>query len=575
MFTLAILIGIYSYIIFFLGILGLLYEQYVFWITVIYLILSILIFYNSRLLRSLPTRLQAGPLRGRGYPLLGGVADRPEWVKALKDKIVRLLLCIVCLQILVNLIGALGPELAFDALWYHLTLPKLYLLFHSVSYISGGLFYYSAMPKLTEMLYIPALMFGGETLAKLIHFSFGLLTCFVLYTLSRKFVNPILSLLAVVIFYSNLVVAWESITAYIDLARAFFELLSVYAFVNFYSTQKRKWFILSAVMIGFAIATKVLAIGSLFIFLVLLTYYGWQKKATVKSILSHNFFYAAIAVSIPLPWFIFSFVNTENPFYPFFTKTYAVAASNSLINPIYFVQSLWNLFVHSPDPLSPVYIMFLPLMLVLIIKIGLPPHLNPLPHGEEIKKQNSWMYIYLYATLSLLVWYITPNTGGGRFIVPYLPVYSLLVVSLFTYRFPKWFKKSMVAIILIIAIISIGYRGVANKKYLPVIVGHETKQEFLTNNLNFHFGDFYDTDAYFAKHITSSDKVLLYGFHNLYYVDFPFVDSSYVRSGDRFNYIAVQHGTIPQQFANWKPVYQNQKTGVHLYSLNDKQWVSY
>ena len=29
-------------------------------------------------------------------------------------------------QILVNLIGALGPELGFDALWYHLTEAKLF-----------------------------------------------------------------------------------------------------------------------------------------------------------------------------------------------------------------------------------------------------------------------------------------------------------------------------------------------------------------------------------------------------------------------------------------------------------------
>src|SRR6185437_14950424 len=118
-----------------------------------------------------------------------------------------------------------GPEIGFDALWYHLTLPKLYLGWHQVRHIPGGLLYYSDMPKLTEMLYISGLAILGETGAKLIHFSFGILCCIALYKVGRKFFSPLLSLIAVAIFYSNLVVGWESISAYIDLARTFFNIM--------------------------------------------------------------------------------------------------------------------------------------------------------------------------------------------------------------------------------------------------------------------------------------------------------------------------------------------------------------
>lgn len=574
MFTLAIIIGIYSYLIFFLGILGLLYREYIFWISIIYVVIALTICWLNGFVKLLPTPSSRTPLRSRGYPLSGGVpALQAGWVKAQQNKVFFILVIVLALQVVVNLIGVLGPELAFDALWYHLTLPKLYLLSHTISYIPGGLLYYSAMPKLAEMLYIPALLFGGETFAKLIHFSFGLLTCIVLYKLSRKFFTPVLSLLAVIIFYANLVVDWESITAYIDLTRAFFEVLSIYAFVNFYTTQKRKWFVLSAILLGFAIATKVLAIGSMVILLVLLTYYGFKKKATLLSILSHNIFFALLALTIPLPWFIFSFINTGNPVYPFFTKTYAVTTTSALLNPITFVQSLWNLFVHSPDPLSPIYIMFLPLLVVLIIRSMRFTHLvskAATPPKEEIFK-----LIVLYSVLSLFVWYVTPNTGGGRFIIPYLPIYSLLVVSIFTYDLQKWFKKMLFILIILTAIVSIGYRGVANKRYIPVIFGHETKQEFLTQNLNFNYGDFYDIDNYFVANIKPTDTVLLYGFHNLYYVDFPFIDSSYIRLGDTFTYIATQHVTISQRFASWQVIYQNNTTGVKLYALKRKAWVSY
>jgi hypothetical protein len=119
--------------------------------------------------------------------------------------------------------------------------------------------------------------------------------------------------------------------------------------------------------------------------------------------------------------------------------------------------------------------------------------------------------------------------------------------------------------IIIVMLISFGYRAAANAKYIPFILGHETKNEFLAKHLVFNFGDFADIDWYFAGHIKPSDSVLLYGFHNLFYVDFPFIDNSWVKKGDAFNYIAVQNGSIPERFKHWQLVYRNDKTLVKLY----------
>ena len=129
-----------------------------------------------------------------------------------------------------------------------------------------------------------------------------------------------------------------------------------------------------------------------------------------------------------------------------------------------------------------------------------------------------------------------------------------------------------IGLIIFSALITMFYRSVANAKYIPVILGRETKEKFLTDHLNFSFGDFYDTDGYFQKNITLNNTVLLYGFHNLYYVDFPFIDSSWVKKGDRFDYIAVQNGEIPKRFSYWNLVYYNPKTNVRLYSLGGQKW---
>jgi len=133
-------------------------------------------------------------------------------------------------------------------------------------------------------------------------------------------------------------------------------------------------------------------------------------------------------------------------------------------------------------------------------------------------------------------------------------------------------KKILIGFVVLVSLIAIIYRGVANTKYLPVIFGVESKQAFLTKNLNFGFGDFYDIDDYFKRNIKSRDRVLLYGFHNLYYVDFPFTHESWVKKGEVFTHVAVQNADIPDRFKNWDMLYKNPKTGVSVLKKGEKQW---
>lgn len=529
MFSFALIIGIYSYLIFFLGLAGLLYRDLIVWVTVAFWL--VVVWLNTRSIRG---------MKRMRFP---------------KNKLLSFLGLLLSLQAGVNLIGALGPELAFDALWYHLTLPKLWLINHSIEFIPGGLLYYSAMPKLAETLYAAGLAFGSEITVKVIHWLFGLLTCLALYKLSRKFFTPFISLVAVLIFYANLVVAWESITAYIDLVRAFFEVMTLWAFVNWIEVKKQKWLIWSAMMVGLAITTKLLAVGSLAIFALIMI--GRIKgKRWVKGIRDVGLF-VLIAFVVPMPWLVFSYLNTGNPVYPFFSGIYPISPEPVSITG--FFREIWSGFMQSADPSSPVYMMLLPLILWLFYK------------SRGAFGMTTLRVIGLYALLAIIVWYFTPRTGGGRFLLPYLPAFSLLCAGIIqevltnkkSYGF--FLGKFLLVILISLSVISIGYRFAANSKYLPVIVGIQSKDQFLTENLNFSFGDFYDTDGYFRENIKPTDIVLLYGFHNLYYVDFPFIDSSWVSYGDTFNYIATQNTELPPQYYDWILVYENEQTMVKLY----------
>lgn len=544
MFALALIIGIYAYGIYTLGLLGLLFKQYILLLSVITLLFSIS--YFGKYIQSVKLSLLK-----RKYK---------SFFKKNRSLLIKLLIIAVVLQSVINLLGALGPELSFDALWYHLTLPKIFLEKHTIFHIPGGLLYYSDMPKLTEMLYIPALAFGNEITAKLIHFLFGILILIAIYKFISKHYSFYITLFAIVIFYSNLVVSWESTTAFVDLARAFFELMALWGFMNYLKLKKKIWLVESAIILGLAISSKLLSILSISIFIILLFIYSGKinhkYSEKIKDILVYLFF----SVMVPLPWLLFSYINTGNPFYPFSTNVIKYNQDFSLIfqlfNPLNFVKDIFFLFTKSNDPISPIYLITFPIIVFI---------------WKTMKPESK--IISVYSLLSLIIWYLTPRIGGGRFMLAYLPALSILSAIVINEVKGKSIKNILVCIVILTSFSSIVYRSVANAKFIPYLVGRQTKQEFLAKYLNYSFGGFYDIDGYFKNNIKNTDKVLILGMHNLYYVDFPFIHETWVKSGDEFNFILLQNADLPERFKRWRLIYINDKTRVKLYSFGGQNWI--
>jgi hypothetical protein len=529
MFAIAFLIGLYANCIFLLGLSHLLYGSVLLAFTSLYIAGAIL-FWNK-------------------------FDEKIEW-KKIKEEIIhqtqqnRLYVIGIVVSIIIMLLGTLVPETAFDALWYHLTLPKLYLQFADIHFFSGNLFYYSAMPKVGEMLYLAALSFGSDILAHLIHFSFVLLIGVVIYYLTRKYTSKYIAIIAVVIFLSNIVVLWEATTAYIDLIRTFFEVMTLWGLLNYLEKKNTKWLIESAFLFGIAIETKLLAFASLPIFLTLIIMFGFKK---LKGRLIDALMFGLLAVLVPLAWFIFAYLNTGNPIYPFLTSYTFSIGKDTLAFP-QTITDLVTVFVVSADPVSPIYLMLIPLFFIAWNKF----------------KKIDVMLIVLSA-VSLIIWTLTPKTGGGRFILPYLPLLSITAgIILFRIEKERILFRISILCVLIVFFISLCYRGVAEVRNLPVILGLESRDTYLTDHLNFNFGDFYDTDQK-IKEIVGIDKtVLLYGFHNLYYMDVPFIDASFAKKSDSFDFIATQHTKLPKRFRYWQPVYYNPTTDVTLYSMGQK-----
>ncbi len=542
MFPLALLIGIYSYLIFFLGILGLLYKPLVFISTIAYLLI-VMIIYRRKI---------------KGLFRKFDVNGKLKWLK--QNKMFSLILLVILAQALVNLIGVLGPEISFDSLWYHLTLPKLYILNHQIMHIPGNQLFYSDMPKLTEMLYTTAISMGNEILAKFIHYLFGVLVLIGTYNIARRYMSKEFSILASAIFYANLVVGWEVVTAYIDLSRTFFELMAFWGFLQWWEKDEKKSLVMSGVMMGLAVTTKLVAVGSILIFFCLFLFKMFSKKESVLKTVKDFSVFTLLSFLIPLPWLIFSYLNTENPFYPYLSSIPLDSSANFMFinfpNVLNFPKDIYNFFLRLNDPISPIYLITLPLIIVYFRKFAPKARL-----------------LLIYSFLALAIWYLVEQVRGGRFILPYLPIFSVLAAYSISLLNSRRLKAFLIFTVIFVSVLSIGYRAIANSKFVPVILGRETQNQFLADHLNFSFGDFADIDDYFQKRLNKTDVVLLYGFSKFFYVDFNFVDSSWVKKGDKFNYIATQNTTLPARFSDWNQIYYNKITGVRLYTKEGKTWV--
>lgn len=531
MFSVAFLIGLFANVIFLLGIAQILSSPVIVVVTILYIFFAILFW--DRYKEDLSARKII-------HEFVDNLSKHPV-----------IFLCIT-IAFMIMFLGSLVPETAFDALWYHLTLPKMFLEAGGINFIPGSTFYYSVMPKLGEMLFIPALVFQGDTLAHMINLFFACLIALSIYSITKKYTSSLFALLSIVLFLSNIVILWEATTAYIDLIWAFFEIMALWGMLNYLETKKNKWLMESAVLFGLALETKLLALFSLPVFIVCLVVFGFKS---VRGRALDSFAYILISLLIPAGWFVLAFVNTGNPVYPIFSG-YQVALGTDWLAFPQTILDLVTVFITASDPVSPIYLMLLPLCLVAWRK-------------AKLKEKK----IILLAAIGIFCWTITPKTGGGRFMVAYLPLLSVAYgIVLYGIRDQKRVLTFSMICIFSVFVVSLVYRGVAQVRSLPVILGLESKQTYLSKRLNFKFGDFYDMDGKMKNMVGSHKRVLLYGFHNLYYLDVPFIDSSYIQKGDTFDFIATQHTQIPKRFSYWQPIYYEKKTGVTLYSLG-QEWI--
>jgi len=227
---------------------------------------------------------------------------------------------------------ALAPPTAWDDLTYHLAAPKVYVQAGRIHYIPYD--HHTNFPFTLEMLYTLALLLGSDITAKLVHFAYFLLTLGGLLVFGNAFLGWPVGLLAAATFAFVPTVMWETGTAYNEFGVALYQLLTVWAFVEYLSRRRRepgagnsRWLLLAGVYCGLALGVKATAGLTLFVLLGWLFVRGWKRRdppflpltggGKREGLVREAVKVTLLAAVVASPWYVKSYLWTGNPVFPF------------------------------------------------------------------------------------------------------------------------------------------------------------------------------------------------------------------------------------------------------------------
>ena len=207
---------------------------------------------------------------------------------------------------------SLAPPLKFDALVYHLSLPKIYLLEGRINYVPELMFW--GMPQLAEILYTFAMALAGVESAVVLGWAFGALTLTGLLGYLAERFSPRAAWVALASLLAGGTLSASLSWAYIGWASMFYG-ISFFILLDLWILRREKKYLwLAAILLGFAVGTKYTAaiLAGAALPVIFLANRGRGVKFALRDVLT----LAGIALLVFSPWLIKNFLATGNPIYP-------------------------------------------------------------------------------------------------------------------------------------------------------------------------------------------------------------------------------------------------------------------
>jgi hypothetical protein len=221
---------------------------------------------------------------------------------------------LILLAAIMNILATAAPETFYDSLVYHLALPKLYLLRGRVMPVPENLF--SGFPAGVEMLYGLALALSNESLAALLHCSFGLLTALAVGLLLERCASRAAAILGALLFYLSPIVLYGSWQSGNDLAGSCYLILALAAFASCGPGAARGT--LTGLFLGLAMGVKYTFVPMAGAFVLIA--FWLRRRYGDPGALKEASRIAVVSAAVFCPWLLKNILFYGNPVHPFLNE---------------------------------------------------------------------------------------------------------------------------------------------------------------------------------------------------------------------------------------------------------------
>lgn len=377
---------------------------------------------------------------------------------------------------ILHLVGVFTPEVGFDAVWYHLPVISQVIEAQSLIYLPE--LYQSVNPLFSDLIFGVGFIVGGELGAKFVAYLFALGLVALSYRVGRVFLsNRNWALTIALVVSSFQVVSWQASSFYVDVAKAFWELGSILLLVVWYKSgnksRKRLLLIVSGLAFGASLATKLF---SMFLWPVFIWgVWSLSKKDKLKNVLL--FFVSSLLP--PLPFYIFAYIKTGNPFYSFtfhLDKLSQIGGSGNiwvyLLNrTISLPSSIWVLLT-ARDYTSILLILFAPLVFLVRKRILKKPLLN---------------FIVIFSLAQFLLWWYLPPLST-RYALSGFITWLVLVIFASKHLYHRYsnHRWSIIVTIILATTINLVPRVVVANRSIDYLIGRQSKQQYIESFYDGH-----------------------------------------------------------------------------------------
>lgn len=420
---------------------------------------------------------------------------------------------LILFDILLTWITAATPPIKYDALVYHLELPKWYLLSRKFSFVAQNDRW--GMPQTGEILYTFVMSIAGESTATILGWFFALFALLATTEILPFYKESRLIWLTIIIPLAGFSFLDSFSWGYIDWLTFFWGALAIQALVNLVAQCNQKAIMQLGLYCGFALGTKYTA-GVLSIASGLAVFWLWLSggllnrikaneiseqptKRSIWKLLRAELTFGFTILVVALPWWLKNIWATGQPFYPLL---FPAAAMTPLRLRFYTLQPLWG------NGWMSLFLPWTATMLGIEGKVGYSASIGPLfllfsPfawlgfRSQSSEKKIQIQIMTLLAVVLWLIWGFGSRFSGlliqTRFYWSLFP--ALVVLGVFGYEnISKLEKKPLNLILILDGVILLVFALnsfqlltlTITRGSLNYLLGITPKEAYLENNLGWY-----------------------------------------------------------------------------------------